>query len=232
MFKRGKFGMERFDWYLMVSVGGYIPLAPRQHPMSIIGIDLNDDRLYPDQRGEFQVLVDFPQTRGKYPQFREVQLEAIRIAGVKHEQLEGSYTRDEMLAVYRRSSALLLAHSESFGLPICEAQACGCLIFTADPHWPTAHWLGRNYTAKRSPSFSSNFIVYENDPLVLAERLKEAAAAFDPDRVRATFLEHQPELYYGDRAELAKFLEKVRSGEVHSRLHSAHRDVGREKAAS
>jgi glycosyltransferase involved in cell wall biosynthesis len=231
IFAKGKFGMERYDWYLMASVGGYIPLSARQHPMSLIGIDIDDGRLYPEQHGEFQVLVDFPQLRGKYPQFREVQMEAIRLAGVKHEQLQGKYTRDEMLAVYRRSGALMLGHAESFGLPICEAQACGCLIFTPDPHWPTAHWLGRDYMSKRAPTFTENFVVYENDPALLAAELKKAAANFNPERVRARFLEQQPELFRGDRAALSDFLGKVKSGEVHSTLHPEHRNVGREKTA-
>ena len=225
--EKGTFGLERYDWYLLASVGTYVPLPPGDHPYSQIGLDLDDGRLYPDQQGEFEVLVDFEQARGHFPKFREIQLEAIRIAGVKHRVLEGSYTRDEMLAIFRRSGALMLAPSESFGLPICEMQACGALIFTPDINWTTAHWLGRDYHSVREPTVSSNFVVYENDPELLAERLKLAASNFNPEQVRKTFIEGQPEMFLGDRTELADFLSKVQSGEVHSRLHPSHRSIGR-----
>jgi len=224
---KGTFGLERYDWYLLASVGTYLPLPPGAHPYSQIGLDLDDGRLYPDQQGEFEVVVDFEQPRGDFLKFREIQMEALRIAGVKYRVLEGSYTRDEMLAIFRRSAVLMLAHSESFGLPICEAQACGALIFTPDLNWTTAHWLGRDYYSKREPMCSPNFVVYENDPELLAERLKSAASTFNPQQVRKTFIDTQPELFLGDRTELADFLSKVESGEIHARLHPAHRGIGR-----
>ena len=158
------------------------------------------------------MLVDFEQQRGHFPGFREIQLEALRIAGVKYRVLEGSYTRDEMLAIFRRSAVLMLAHSESFGLPICEAQACGALIFTPNLNWATAHWLGDDYYSKREPNCSSNFVLYENDPVLLAERLKSAAANFNPEQVRRTFIDTQPEMLLGDRTEIENFLSKVKSG--------------------
>lgn len=227
IFARGKFGMERFDWYLVASIGGYIPLEPGAHPYSVIGVDVDDGRLFPDQRGEFSVLLDFPQTRGDYPKFREVQLEALRLSGVKYEILNGRYTRDELLAVFRRSSALLLTHAESFGLPICEAQACGCLIFAPDPHWTTAHWLSEKYQEKRSTTLSPNFVIYENDADKLAELLRQTAAAFDPEIVRDTLTELQPQMFRGDRAKLKYFLDRIKSREIHSRLHKSHTRIGR-----
>ena len=36
---------------------------PGPNPYSLIGLNLDDGRLYPDQREEFQVLVDFEQPR-------------------------------------------------------------------------------------------------------------------------------------------------------------------------
>jgi len=227
VFKEGKFGMERYDWYLLASMGGYIPISPEPHPYSLIGLDIDDGRLFPDQQGEFRVLIDFEQLRGKFPEFRKLQLEALRTAGIKYEMLEGNYSRDEMLAVFRRSSVLMLAHAESFGLPICEAQACGALIFTPDLHWTTAHWLGRDYHERRTPKCSPNFVVYENDVASLVRALKSAQANFNPHRVRETFLANQPELFRGDRSVLASTDPKVRSGEIHSQLHPSHRSIGR-----
>lgn len=159
-------------------------------------------------------------------------MEALRLSGLKYRVLDGSYTSDEMLAIFRRSGALLLAHSESFGLPICEAQACGALVFMPNLNWTTAHWLGRDYYSKREPRCSSNFVIYENDPVLLAERLRSAAVEFNPRRVRETFIETQPELFRGDREELSDFLRKVDSGEIHARLHPSHRSIGRPVAAN
>ena len=96
-------------------MGTYIPLPPGPNPYSLIGLNLDDGRLYPNQRGKFQVLVDFEQPRGHFPKFREIQMEALRLSGVKYRVFEGSYTSDEMLAICRRSGALMLAHAESFG---------------------------------------------------------------------------------------------------------------------
>ena len=231
IFAKGKFGMERYDWYLLASVGTYVPLPPGPHPYSHIGLNIDDGRLYPDQGGEFRVLVDFEQTRGEFPEFRKVKMEALRLSGLKYQVLDGSYTSDEMLAIFRRSGALMIAHAESFGLPICEAQACGCLIFTPTLNWTTAHWLGKDYYAKREANCTSNFIVYENDPVMLAERLKSAATNFDPARVRDTFISTQPELFRGDRSELASFLRKVETGVIHSRLHGSHWKIGRPASA-
>ena len=226
LFARGKFGMERYDWYLLASVGGYMPLENIEHPYSIIGIDIDDGQLYPEQK-EFSVLVDFPQTRGDFPKYREVQLKALEMAGVKYEMLEGRYSRPELLSVFRRSSVLLLAHAESFGLPISEAQACGCRIFTPDPHWATAHWLSAEYTTKREPTLSSNFVVYQNDPESLAGDLKRAHDSFNPQQVRSTLENVQPRMFRGDTDILGSFLERVKSGQIHPSLHESYSRIGR-----
>jgi hypothetical protein len=218
--------MERYDWYLLASVGGYVPLERIQHPYSIIGIDIDDGRLYPDQK-QFSVLVDFPQERGEYPAYRDVQMKALEISGVKYEMLDGRYTRDELLAVFRRSSVLLLAHAESFGLPICEAQACGCMIFAPHPHWVTAHWLGEDYTTKREPTLSRNFVTYRNDPESLARELRHARDNFNAQRVRETFERVQARMFRGDRRALGSFLDRVSSGAIHSRLHDSWTYIGR-----
>lgn len=223
----GKFGMERYDWYLLASAGTYVPLPPGPHPYSLVGLNIDDGTLFPEQKGEFQVLVDFEQPRGKFLDYRRIQLEALEMSGVKYEIMEGDYTREEILAVFRRSSVLMLAHAESFGLPICEAQACGALIFTPDLNWNTAHWLGKDYYVKRTPKCTTNFVVYENDPQSLAQRLQSAALNSKPAQIRETFISQQPELFRGDRAELLNFLEKLMSGKIHSRLHQEHRAIGR-----
>lgn len=227
VFDKGKFGLERYDWYLIGSVGSYVPMPPGPQPYSLIGIDIDDGTLYPDQQGEFRILVDFPREQGHYPKFRTVQLEALRIAGLEYQVLEGRYSREEIRAIYRRSSLFLLSFAESFGLPIAEVQACGGLIFLADPHWACAHWLKSKQDAKPAQKLSPNFVLYPNDPEGLAAELQKAAHAANPQRVRETFLQYQPELFRGDRTALEDFLARVRSGMIHSSLHLEHSNIGK-----
>ncbi|HEX2723108.1 MAG TPA: hypothetical protein VHM24_09325 [Gemmatimonadaceae bacterium] len=230
LFEKGRFGLERYDWYLMASVGTEVPLPPGDHPYSLIGLDLDDGTLYPDQRGRFRALLDFEQSRGAYPAFRKVQLDALRMAGVEYEALEGNYAIEKIRAIYRRTSIYFLASSEAFGLPICEVQACGALVFTPDAYWPASHWLGDDYHVPREPRLSPNFVVYENDPEKLAEAIRGAAARSDPSSVRATFEKHQPWLLFGDRTAVQNFLDRLSTGEIHSQLHREHRGIGRPAA--
>lgn len=227
VFDKGKFGLERYDWYLIGSVGSYVPMPPGPQPYSLIGIDIDDGTLYPDQQGHFRALVDFEQNRGHYPKFRKVQLEALRIAGVEYEILQGSYIREEIRAIYRRTSLFFLSMAESFGLPISELQACGSLIFAADPHWVCAHWLDKDPDTPPKEKVSPNISIYENDPVTLAARIVAAADAANPARVRETFLQYQPQLFRGDRPVLEDFLSRIKRGAIHSRLHLEHSHIGR-----
>ena len=227
VFDKGQFGLERYDWYLMASVGNAVPLPPGPHPYSLIGLDIDDGTLYPDQRRQFRALIDFEQKRWQYPEFRKVQLEALDMAGVEYEALQGSYSIEEIRAIYRRTSIYFLASCEAFGFPICELQACGSFVFTPDMYWSASHWLGDNYYEKREPRLSPNFVLYENDARQLANRIKGAMESADPADVRATFERTQPWLMHGDRGCLRTFLEKVASKEINSRLHMQHATVGR-----
>ncbi|MEO8578030.1 MAG: hypothetical protein ABI556_15075 [Gemmatimonadales bacterium] len=227
VFSKGQFGLERYDWYLMASVGTEIPLPQGPHPYSLIGLDLDDGTLYPDQRGQFRALIDFEQNRFHYPEYRKLQLEALQLSGVDYDVLERPYSMEEIRAIYRRTSIYFLASAEGFGLPICELQACGSLVFAGDPYWPASHWLGDDYYAKREPKLSPNFVVYEKDAGRLAERIRQAAADSDPHAVRAAFEKYQPQLLHGDRESVRDFLDRVSAGDVHPRLHREHAAVGR-----
>ena len=226
-FRKGKFGLERYDWYLMVSVGSHTVLPPGPHPYSLIGMNIDDGSLYPEQNGEFMALLDFDVAQLNYPEFRKIQIDAVKRAGVKSQRLEGRYSRPDIRAIYRKAGAFLMSRSEAFGLPVSEVQACGSLVLLPDAHWAAAHWLGDNFYVKREPSLTSNFVVYENAPDLLAARLVAAAESFNPSAVRQTFIREQPQLYYGDSGELKRFLDKVQSGEIHSQLHREHYPIGR-----
>jgi hypothetical protein len=226
IFDKGSFGLDRYDWYLMVSVDRELRLPPGPLPYSRIGLDLDDGSLYPAQQGKFSVLVDFVREVPKWLAYRKVQLEALRLAGVDYVVLEGRYSMDEIRAIYRRTSMYFLAFTESFGLPVCELQACGSKVYMPDPYWASSHWISEKVYGPREPMYSSNFVVYENDPERLAECIREEARTFDPAKVRDTFERVQPELLHGDRAALLEFLERVDDGTIHSRLHKSHAGVG------
>jgi hypothetical protein len=221
------FGLERFDWYLVGSPASELPMPPGPQPFSHVGVNIDDGSLFPDQGAEFRVLLDFEQTRKDYPSFREVQVEALEGSGVPYEILEGRFTRSEIRAKYREAGALMLAHRESFGLPICEVQACGGQIFTPRAEWAGAHWMKEAATEPGPGEHSSNFVIYDNDVDTLVEQLQLARDTFDPELRLATFRDEQPHLLYGDSDEVSDFLEKVDSGYIHSRLHAEHRMVGR-----
>lgn len=224
--RKGKFGLERYDWYLMASVATEIPLPPGEHPYSLIGLNLDDGSLFPEQHGEFIALLDFDST-SYFARERAVQLEAVRKSGVKWQKLEGQYTRADILSIYRKAGAFLMSRSEAFGLSIVEAQACGAKVFLPDPYWAASHWRGENYHDKRAPSLTANFVLYENDVESLTSALKHAAESFDPAVVRETLIREQSQLYYGDSIALKKFLSMVESGKINCNLHREHSSIGR-----
>jgi hypothetical protein len=227
VFAPSPFGMERYDWYLAASVASEIPMPTGEHPYSHIGIDIADGTLYPDQGGELRVLVDFEQTRKNYLAYRDVQLRAVAKSGLPFRVLEGEFSCDEIRAIYRTTGILMLAHRESFGLPICELQACGSLIFTPRPEWAGAHWIKPDVRKAGPGRHSRNFVVYRNDVEALVDRLHEARDSFDPARVLMTFEDEQPHLLHGNLNALANFLTMVEDGTIHSRLHPEHAEVGK-----
>jgi len=225
--ERGVLGMDRYDWYLMVSTASELPMPPGAQPCSVIGIHLDDGSLYPAQNGELRALIDFAQERNDYPSYRAKQIDGLERAGIPYEILDGTYTAAEIRAIYRRTGIFMLAHRESFGLPICELQACGSLIFTPHASWAGAHWMKDDPASPGPGAHSPNFRIYDNDIGVLTAQLEDAKRTFDPARVVDTFNEYQPQLFRGDSAALLLFLGLLRRGEIHARLHSEHALLGK-----
>jgi hypothetical protein len=216
----GHYGLERYDWYLCASVVSEFPLPAGPQPVSVIGLDFDDGTLYPDQGGSCQALLDFE--RPDHPAERAVQEAALRATGVPFVELRGSYPLDRIRAIYRRCGIYFVAHRESFGLPICEVQACGAMVFTPYAEWCPSHWIKDDLRVAGPGRLSSNFVVYNNDEKLLAEELRRVRESYDPARVRETFLREYPTYYRGDLDELRRFVDKVRAGAIHSRLHREH----------
>jgi hypothetical protein len=210
----GHFGLERYDWYLCVSLASETPLNPGSHPYSHIGIHLDDGSLYPEQR-EFRALVDF--ARNDHAQERTVQITALRKAEVPFETLHGRYSIPQIREIYRASSAYFVAHRESFGLPICEIQACGGMVLTPYSEWAPSHWQKEDLSVPGPGRFSENFAVYENDAGRLAELLREIKGSYNSRAVRERFLDEQPEFYYGNPTAVAAFVENLASKGIGSR---------------
>lgn len=230
--ERGVFGMDRYDWYLMVSTASELAMPPGAQPCTVVGIDLDDGTLYPAQDGNLRALVDFAQERKDYPSYRAMQISALEQVGIPYEVLKGNYSSAEIRAIYRRTGIFFLAHRESFGLPICELQACGSLIFSPHSSWAGAHWMKDDPASAGPGVHSPNFRIYDNDIERLSAQLEEVKRTFNPARVVATFNEYQPQLFRGDRAAVNGFLEMVKSGAIHGGLHTEHASVGREQLTS
>lgn len=224
---RGSFGMERYDWYLMASVVSEIAMPPGPHPYTLIGIDINDGSLYPAQKGKVRALVDFAQNRKNYPSYRTMQIAALEQTGVPYEVLEHELSMSDIRALYRRTSIFLLASRESFGLPICELQACGSLIFSPHADWPGAHWIKEDLRVPGPGWHSPNFRIYNNCFDDLVGQIEEVQRSPDPAAVRRTFEEYHPQLLRGNTDALGGFLEMVQDGTIHSSLHQRHAGVGR-----
>jgi glycosyltransferase involved in cell wall biosynthesis len=214
------FGMERYDWYLCASVVSEVPMPPAPQPCSVIGIDLDDGSLYPNKHGDFIALLDFE--RPAHLTQRAIQQQALRDTKTPWIELKGTYSTTKIRELYRRCSVYFVAFRESFGLPICETQACGSYVVTPFADWCPSHWMKDNLRQPGPGQHSSNFIVYDNDLRTLTDLLVQLKKSYDPRTVCNTLFENQPELFRGNTTALSEFVSLVRSGNIHNRLHLQH----------
>lgn len=213
----GNYGLERYDWYLCSTLMSQTVIDESNHPVSEIGVHLDDGTLFPNQGSEFLALLDFERT--DYMHERAVQIQALEDTNTPYITLNGRYTPAEIRTIYRKSSIYFLASPESFGLPICELQACGSYVFTPFASWPSAHWIKRPPNGSGAGQLSPNFVVYDNDLQTLVRMIERAKKRHDPDDVRATFLQHHPQYLFGDIGALEQFVEMVSTGKIHDSSH-------------
>jgi hypothetical protein len=216
----GQWGMERYDWYLCASAGSEMPMPDGPQPYSLVGLDLNDGTLYPEQHGEFVALIDFAQPY--HERERALQIAACEETGTPYIALEGRYSQAEIRKIYRRCSVYFVGFRESFGVPICELQACGSYVFLAHAHWAPSHWVKRDLSDEGPGQLSPNFIVYDNNKKQLVAALRRVRAHYAPEQVVRTFRQWHPQLFHGDLAAMHGWLARLRSGEIHSRSHEAY----------
>ena len=153
--------------------------------------------MFPEKRkkGEFIALLDFE--RPFYMKERLIQLQALEETNTKYIVLNGHYSIQEIRQIYRKCSIYFLASHESFGLPICELQACGSYIFTPYLYWPIAHLIKENQHISETGKLSPNFIVYDNDKTKLTEEMIKIKNFYDPQRVVDTFKSYDPHYFTG-----------------------------------
>ncbi|HBA83759.1 MAG TPA: hypothetical protein DCZ95_06660 [Verrucomicrobia bacterium] len=213
-------GIDRYDWYLCVSSIGRCPMPDGFNPCTQIGVHLDDGSLYPNQNGRFLALIDFERTN--HLKERRLQIEALQEARTEFLVLKGRYSMQDIRRIYRQCSVYFLAHMESFGLPICELQACGSHVFTPYVSWCDAHRLGRH-----DAPLPANFVCYRNDKDFLVEQLRRIKAAASPAVVVRRFQESHPHFFRGDPDSLRGFLDKLERHEIDSQAHRGYAEISR-----
>jgi hypothetical protein len=214
----GNWGLERYDWYLCASVVSETPMPDGPQPVSVIGIDLDDGTLRPGPKPVFSALIDFEYAENM--QERAVQIQALQSAHIPYTVLHGHYRIDKIREIYRSTCVYFVASRESFGLPICELQACGSYIFTPDTHWCPSHWVKPDLSQAGPGELSPNFVIYHNDQQLLIRELHRIRAGYDPQVVVSTFRRWHSQLFSGNDAELQRFIDKLRDGTINSRSHT------------
>ncbi len=214
----GNPGMERYDWYLCASATSSEGL-PADAPVSIIGLDIDDGTLYPQQGKEFVALLDFERT--SYLAERAVQIMGLLATEARLIALSGTYTRDAIRRIYRTVNVYFPAWPESFGLPICELQLCGAYVFVPHADWACAHWI-KDVHAPGPGRLSDNFVIYDNNINKLITALQNIKSAYEPKKVVTTFTNEQPHFVWGDIDALRSFLVMVQSGAITSESHLRH----------
>jgi hypothetical protein len=215
-----QFGLERYDWYLCSSVVSRSPMPGGRQPYSLVGVNLDDGTLFPQHGDEFVALIDFE--RPRHMKERAIQIQALEETNTSYAVLNGHYSVEEIRSIYRKCSMYFVAHSESFGLPICELQACGSYVFTPYAVWCQSHWIKEDLSASGPGELSPNFVVYDNDKDRLVAQIKRLRDSYDPDTVVKTFRHYHPQLHHGDPDQLRKFVDLVARGEIHSRSHESY----------
>ena len=219
----GNWGLERYDWYLCASVVSEVPMPRGPQPVSIIGLDLDDGTLYPEQNNEFVALLDFEHPPDMLE--RAVQIEACEETRTKYAVLNGNYSISAIRRIYRRTSAYFVAMRESFGLPICELQLCGSYVVTPYSNWCPSHWRKPDVYAEGAGELSPNFIVYQNDKNCLVRELQRLKANHDPGAVIANFRRYHPQFAAGNEEQLEDFVRKVRDGAITSQSHREYAGI-------
>ncbi len=216
---KGKhWGTNRYDHHLCITEVSEHRILPGAESFSRIGINLIDPSLAIEPR-ELCALIDFE--RPDHLPERAIQIQACLEAGIPFKVLHGSYSMAEIWKIYRSCSLYFLAHCESFGLPICEVQACGGVILTPYANWCHAHYF-ETPEPGRSGRLPENFIVYNNDKQQLVSELERLKRDYNAEAALTNFKRDQSHFLRGDPVELARVVRMIEDGTIDSASHRRH----------
>lgn len=213
--KGNHWGTNRYDHHLCITEVSEFSVLPGAEGYSRIGLNLIDPSLAIEPR-ELCALIDFE--RPDHLPERALQIQACLEAGIPFKVLHGSYSLAEIRKIYRSCSFYFLAHCESFGLPICEVQACGGVILTPYANWCHAHFL-ETPEPGRIGRLPQNFIVYDNDRKQLLGELERLKRDYKAEAALANYKRDQPHFSRGNPEELARVVAMIEAGTIHSASH-------------
>ncbi|QHI70671.1 glycosyltransferase family protein [Tichowtungia aerotolerans] len=212
-------GLKRYDWYLCVSKQNRLPMPAEEQPCSEIGIYLDDDSLYPAPKSSFRALIDFE--REAFPGERKLQFEALKETDTDYVVLQGQYPISAIREIYRTCSIYFLAHMESFGLPICELQACGSRIMTPYADWCDAHRLP-DASLGSHHRLPPNFVIYDNHKETLIHEIQRVKEKADPKAVAESFRRHHGHFLTGNPDALQDVLDRISRKEITAQSHQEY----------
>ena len=219
----GHWGLERYDWYLCASVVSETPMPSGPQPYSLIGLDLNDGSIAPGDKSEFVALLDFENPQ--HMRERAIQIQACEESRTKYVVLQGHYSIEAIRRIHGTSSIFFVSMRESFGLPLCEAQASGSYVFTPYSDWCPSHWLKPDLSKEGPGTLSPNFVVYHNDLETLVREIQRVKCTYNPSVVVHNFHKYHPQIFFGNDAELSVFVSRLCDGSITSRTHEQHGDI-------
>lgn len=222
-----QWGLDRFDWYLCCRRMNMLPI-PDDAPLTEVGLKIDDGSLYPEQT-DFVALLDFH--RDSQRELRALQIQALKETNTPYVILNGSYSLQDIRAIYRKSAIYFPAFLETFGFPICECLACGARVFAAIPRWCSAHWKTRWEVRPGifNGKLNENFRIYGNDLDCLKQLILRERESFDSSAVVSRFLAEDPDLYFGNSSSLRVFLNRIESGEISGKSHLRWERFGSEE---
>lgn len=192
-----------------------------EHPKCVeIGLYLSSSGLIPVEKKEFCALIDFEQPG--YESYRAQQIRVLQKLNIPFVVLEGSYTINEIRALYQKSALFFLAFPETFGLPIAECLSTGCKIFTPNSSWPMAWRLNAEPRPWGMGELPECFQVYETDEeleIALIEFKLKYHAVNTPIEIHDIFMKHYAHYYHGNRNALQLALEMIRRSIANYSLH-------------
>ena len=212
------YGMERFDYYLIASVVTEYPLQKLEHPLSIIGINFEDETLFAPSKNSVIALVDF-ERKDTNPVEREIVIQALKETETEYIELKSFLPSKKIREIYRKCALFFPAHRESFGLPICELQLCGAAVFVPYKYWVPAYHIKDDLFSSEKGRLSSNFIVYNNNLEELKQKILAFKQNYKPEKIVETFRNDYPAFYEGNITELQKFIDLCKTKTITGQTH-------------